>query len=89
MHNDIMKKLKVTMMNKRIEIAAKKLKLRVIEYNGFVRGKIWDGESSHCGAWEFQTLPEHETEEEPMCVFAFNIKDALAQMKTNAEYFHA
>ena len=75
-------------MNKAIKKEAERLKLKVTEYHGFVRRKVWDGEMYHCGAWDFQTMPIGEIDEEPMSVFAYNIVDALRQMQENATYFY-
>jgi hypothetical protein len=75
-------------MNQKIKKEAEQLGLEITEYHGFVRGRVWDGEMNHCGAWVFETLPANiDTEEESMQIFAYNINEALEQMRETAEYF--
>lgn len=77
----------ITNMNRKIKKEAHKLGLKITEYEGFIRGGLWDGEMMHRGLWVFETSPLHETCEETMTVCEFNLREVLTSMSENAECF--
>ena len=74
-------------MNRKIKKEAHKLGLKITEYEGFIRGGLWDGEMMHRGMWVFETSPLHKTGKDSMTVCGFNLREVLISMKENAEYF--